>query len=115
MKIEIRVGEVNANSPKIPWDSNSKLDDFELEKKRMYDFLAQNDKCVIINVDMFLLYTLNSALASFLVKDNPKSIDDEAKAKVVELIKKVNNGKTNYKLITDVKVAKELKTQLESL
>lgn len=44
-----------------------------------------------------------------------KSIDDEAKAKVVELIKKVNNGKTNYKLITDVKVAKELKTQLESL
>ena len=38
MKIEIRIGDVNDNSPRISWDSNNKLDNYEAEKKRMQDF-----------------------------------------------------------------------------
>ena len=85
MKIEIRIGDVNDSSPRISWDSNNKLDDYNQEKKRMYDFLSGNDNCVIVDVDMFLLYTVNNALTAYWVKDNPKSFDDEDFNNLVKL------------------------------
>ena len=77
MKIEIRIGDVNDNSPRISWDSNNKLDNYEAEKKRMQDFLIHDHNCVITNVDIYLLYTLNNALTAYYVKDNPKTKNDE--------------------------------------
>lgn len=85
MKIEIRIGNVNDESPRIPWDSNNKLDNYSAEKKRMYDFLMRYDNCVIVDVDMFLLYTLNNSLTAYWVKDNPKSVDDEDFNNLVKL------------------------------
>lgn len=85
MKIEIRIGDINSESPIIEWDSNNKLDNFDAEKKRMYDFLTHNNNCVITNVDIYLLYALNNAMTAYWVKDNPKAKDDEDFNNLVKL------------------------------
>jgi hypothetical protein len=68
MKIEIKVGNTSTNKRvSLPFE---KLDNINNEKKRMYDFLINCKDCIIENVDIFLLYTLNNGLMAYIVKDN---------------------------------------------
>ena len=90
MKIEIRVGNVNVTSPRVQFDCFNRLDDIDLETKRMYDFLLSCNDCIIENVDEFLLYTVNNGLMAFHVKDNPdiqKNDDDDDYFKIPQFDK----------------------------
>lgn len=75
MKIEIKVGNTSTDKRvSLPFE---KLDNINSEKKRMYDFLINSKDCIIENVDNFLLYTLNSGLMAYIVKDNVKLQSNE--------------------------------------
>lgn len=71
MKIEIRIGNPNLTSKRISYPL-TKLDNIELEKERMYNFLMQKE-CIIENVDNFLLYTLNNGLMSSICGVNDEN------------------------------------------
>jgi hypothetical protein len=78
MKVEIRIGDTT-NNKRLKYFSDKK-DDIQLEKKCMYEFLTNNENCIIEYVDEFLLYTLNNGLMAHIVKNNPtikKYKDDE--------------------------------------
>jgi len=77
MKVEIRIGEVNENSPRIKYD-RIHLDDIELDKVKMYNILLYNDNCIIENVDHFLLYMFGNGLLAHHVKNEP-NINDNPK------------------------------------
>lgn len=98
MNVEIRIGNVTNDSPIIKWDSNSKFSDLELEKKRMYNFLINNNNCIIENVDMFLLYTLNNGILSYIVRDNYNNYNDNEK---YDLLIKLNPLKYKIYEVSD--------------
>ena len=75
MKVEIRIGDVTSNN--IIQYPIEKLDDVEDEKIRMYEFLSNNKNCIICDVDLFLLYTINNGIMAFIVKDNYKKTKKE--------------------------------------
>jgi len=76
MEIIVEVGNVIKGFEATYYDGSSQHDDINEEKKRMYYFLEQLEDCILIDVDMFLLYTLNNGILAYVVKDNPKIKDD---------------------------------------
>lgn len=79
MKIEIRIGDC---SDKIKYIRNYD-DDPKTELSNMYNFLQKVDNCIIENVDVHLLYTLNNGLMAYHVDlksdDIPKFNPDKYK------------------------------------
>jgi len=79
MKIRFEIGDVSSGKT-VKWFNNSLTfaDKIEDEKNRMYNFLLENDNCIIDSVDMFLLYALNNGILAHAVQSNPKiDADDE--------------------------------------
>jgi len=76
MDIIVEVGNINGGLEATYYDGSSCHDDINQEKKAMYDFLIGLEDCTLIDVDIFLLYTLNNGILAYVVKDNPKIKDD---------------------------------------
>lgn len=88
MKIEIRIGDVSSNK-RIKYEFEM-FDDVTKEIHRMYNFLSNSKDCIIENVDMFLLYTLNNGLMAFIVKDNPNITHIDHRDEMYDLIPKLD-------------------------
>lgn len=82
MKIEIRIGNIDSGIRKKY--NHIKCDDVEKEKIHMYNFLSNSMDCIIEDVDNFLLYTLNTGLMAFIVKDTFIKDDDNQHITVLD-------------------------------
>lgn len=70
MKIEIKIGDCS-NRIKYIRDYD---DDLKIELSKMYNFLQKSDNCIIEDVDVHLLYTLNNGLMAYHVNLEDENI-----------------------------------------
>ena len=86
MKAEIRVGDISSNKRvKYPVE---KLDDPQKDKARMYQFLSDCKNCIIEDVDINLMATLNNGLIAFNIKKVAEKEVNENALEEYELISK---------------------------